>query len=317
MERSLNQPLSQALNPKKSQLLPALLLVLGLIVALSAATYGYLESRRTEQVIIAVRDVPFGQQITADDLGTIELPLHRPTQLTGLSDPAAIIGTWAAREIGPNDVIQTTMVMDSAPDQPVYPSGQQLDKDTVPVPFSIATIGPLTVRDFVNVGYNAASGDPQLCANNGGTVQSASAPTSEATDGTAQPRPFACRLLQRVKVLYVDDGKQLAYLQMTPYQSHTIWALQAAGVSMWGERYGASSDELPAMDRLDAGQISTERLTMTLSDTLKLYNPQGMGGGIPTEGGAIPGSSSAIPGQQAIPGAQPTAAPAEGAQTKP
>jgi hypothetical protein len=310
MERSLNAPLSQALNPKKSNLLPALLLVLGLIVALSAATYGYLESRRTEQVIIAVRDVPFGQQITADDLGTIELPLHRPAQLTGLSDPAAIIGAWAAREIGPNDVIQTTMVMSSAPAQPVYPSGQQLDKDTVPVPFSIATIGPLTVHDFVNVGYNAASGDPQLCASNSGVAQSAPAPApvAEAGDDQVQPRPFACRLLQRVKVLYVDDGKQLAYLQMTPYQSHTIWALQAAGVSMWGERYGASSDELPAMDRLDAGQISTDRLTMTLSDTLKLYNPEGMGGGIPGASGSIPGTTSTIPGTpQATPA--PTTAP--------
>src|SRR3954471_4766851 len=98
MERSLNAPLSQALNPKKSNLLPALLLVLGLIIALSAATYGYLESRRTENAIIAVRDVPFGQKITADDLATIELPLHRPAQLAGLNAPALIIGKWAARE---------------------------------------------------------------------------------------------------------------------------------------------------------------------------------------------------------------------------
>ncbi len=112
--------------------------------------------------------------------------------------------------------------------------------------------------------------------------------------------------MQRVKVLYVDDGKAVAYLQMTPYQSHTIWALQAAGVQMWGERYGATSDELPAMDRLDASQITTDRLTMTVSDTLKLYSPQGMGGGIPGTSNVIPGSSDTLPGQ----GTQPTAAPA-------
>jgi hypothetical protein len=115
--------------------------------------------------------------------------------------------------------------------QPVYPSGQQLDKDTVPVPFAIATIGPLTVRDFVNVGYNATSGDPALCQANGGAVQSApiGAPAADqAATGQPQGRPFACRLLQRVKVLYVDEGKSVAYLQMTPYQSHTIWALEAA-----------------------------------------------------------------------------------------
>ena len=297
---SLNQPLSQALNPKKSNLLPALLLVLGLIIALSAAAYGYLESRRTEAVLIAVRDVPFGQQITADDLGTIELPLHRPTQVTGISNPALVIGKWAGRQIGQSDLLQPSMLMDAAPDQPVYPSGQKLDKDTVPVPFSTATIGPLTFHDLVNIGYNVTSGDPQLCLSNGGTVQitaPASAPIS--ADDQAQPRPFACRLLQRVKVLYVDDGKGIAYLQLTPYQSHVIWALQAAGVSMWGERYGASSDELPAMDRLDAAQVDSARLTMTLSDTLKLYNPQGMGGGIP---GAttIPGQTTSTLGQPGL-----------------
>ena len=303
---SLSQPLGQLLTPKKSNLAPALLLVLGIVIALSAATYGYLESRRTETVLIAVRSVPFGQQISADDLGTIELPLHRPVQLAGIGDASAVVGKWAAREIGPNDLLQSTMLLDRAPDQPVYPSGQQLDKDTVPVPFSTATIGPLNVRDLVNVGYNAASGDAQLCRANGGEVAQAPAPAPvQNSEGGPQGRPFACRLMQRIKVLYVDEGKGVAYLQMTPYQSHTIWALQAAGVQMWGERYGATSDELPAMDRLDASQIAADRLTMTVSDTLKLYSPQGMGGGIPGTSNVIPGSSDTLPGQ----GTQPTDAP--------
>jgi hypothetical protein len=303
---SLSQPLGQVLTPKKSNLAPALLLILGLIIALSAATYGYIESRRTEQVIIAVRAVPYGQQLTADDLGTIELPLHRPTQLMGIGDPNRVVGHWAAREIGPNDLLQPTMLLDTAPDQPVYPSGQQLDKDTVPIPFSTETIGPLTHRDLVNVGYNAIVGDPQLCVANGGEVSAVMPATTGASDAanTPQGRPFACRLLQRVKVLWVDTDKSVAYLQMTPYQAHTIWALQAANVQLWGERYGSSSDELPAMDRLDAAQIDTHRLTMTLTDTLKLYSPEGFAG-------AIPGSSSAIPGQQTIPGTQPTAAPTD------
>lgn len=299
------QPLGQVLTPKKSSLAPALLLVLGIVIALGAAAYGYLESRRTEAVLVAVRAVPFGQQISADDLGTIELPLHRPVQLAGIGDAGAVVGKWAAREIGPNDLLQPTMLLDHAPDQPVYPSGQQLDKDTVPVPFSTATIGPLTVHDLVNVGYNAASGDAQLCRANGSDASPMPA-TGQNADGAPQGRPFACRLLQRVKVLYVDDSKELAYLQMTPYQSHTIWALQAAGVQLWGERYGATSDELPAMDRLDASQITTDRLTMTVSDTLTLYRPQGMGGDIPGSAPTLPGSSSALPGQ----GAQSTAAPA-------
>jgi hypothetical protein len=302
---TLSQPLGQVLTPKKSNLAPALLLILGLIVALSAATYGYIESRRTEKVIIAVRSVPYGQQITADDLGTIELPLHRPVQLAGIGDPNQVIGQWAAREIGPNDLLQMAMLLATAPDQPVYPSGQQLDKDTVPVPFSTATIGPLTHRDVVNVGYNSTTGDPQMCVANGGSPEAAPAPaaTTNSMPDYPQGRPFACRLLQRVKVLWVDTEKNVAYLQMTPYQAHTIWSLQAANVQMWGERYGASSDELPALDRLDAAQVELNRLTMNLTDTLKLYQPEGFAG-------AIPGSISAIPGQQVIPGStQPTATP--------
>ena len=309
MATPFNQPISQALNPKKSNPLPTLLLVIGLCIALGAGAYGYLESRRTEQVVIALRAIPFGQQISADDLGTLELPLHRPAQLAGLRDATAIIGKWAAREIGPNDLLQPTMVLDTAPDQPVYPSGQQLDKDTVPVPFSTATIGPLTYRDFVNVGYNAASGDPQLCVTNGGAVQNASSvPAPEAPDDqTPQGRPFACRLLERVKVLFVDDAKGVAYLQMTPYQSHTIWALQAAGVSMWGERYGASSDALLAMDRLDASQVAPDKLVMTISDTLTLDS---QAGGM----SILPGDTSARPGQQVLPGASNTTL---GDQTQP
>src|SRR5919202_2643508 len=98
MEESMSLSLGQVLTPKKSNLVPALLLVLGVIIALSAATYGYIESRRTEKVIIAVRSAPYGQQITADDLGTIELPLHRPAQLAGIGTPDLVVGKWAARE---------------------------------------------------------------------------------------------------------------------------------------------------------------------------------------------------------------------------
>lgn len=284
---SLSQPLGHVLTPKKSNLVPALLLILGIVVALSAATYGYIESRRTERVLIAVRSVPFGQQITVDDLGTIELPMHRPAQVAGIGNPNLVIGRWAAREIGPNDLLQRNMLLDTRPDQPVYPSGVKLDRDTVPVPFSLDTIGPLTHHDVVNVGYNSQTGDPAMCRANGGDVQE----TGPVEVGAVRGRPFACRLLQRVKVLYVDEGKGVVYLQMTPYQAHTIWSLQATQVQLWGERYGATSDELPSMDRLDASQIELDRLTMTLSDTLKLYSPQGVGG-------AIPGDNSAIPGQR-------------------
>src|ERR1700710_2429431 len=89
--------LSSSLAPRKSRMLPALLLVVGLVIALGAAAYGYIESQRTEKVVIIARPIAYGQQVVAEDLATIELPLHRPVQMAGITDPVAVIGKWAAR----------------------------------------------------------------------------------------------------------------------------------------------------------------------------------------------------------------------------
>jgi hypothetical protein len=104
----------------------------------------------------------------------------------------------------------------------------------------------------------------------------------------AQPRPFACRLLSSVRVLYVDDSAGLAYLELTPFQAHTVRALQAAGLELWGERYGRGSEILPALERLDIGQVSVEQLTA------------------PVEAPAEDAAEAAVPGADtAIPGARP------------
>jgi hypothetical protein len=271
---------------RKNNLLPMLLIVLGVVVALGFAGAGYVESRRTERVVVFVRDVPFGQQITAEDLGTIELPFHRPLQLQGIADPAAVTGQYAARDLGTDDLAQPGMLMAEPPDQPVYPNGQQLTPNMVPVPFSTATIGPLSFRDRVNVGFNDTRGAPDLCDQ----VKSAAAgadPSVEApTTPASQTRPFACRLLSDLRVLFVDDGAGIAYLEMTPYQAHTIWALQAAGLQLWGERYGASSEPLPALTRLDVGQVNNEQLTASATETQSKSKPDRT----PGADGAIPGS---------------------------
>lgn len=247
-----NQPLSQALNPRRPNIAPALLLTLGLLIALGAAAFGFVESRRTERVVIALRPVPYGRQIAAEDVGVVELPLHRPAQLAGLTDLAAVVGRWAAREIGPNDLLQPTMLLDAPPDQPVYPNGRRLARNAVPLPFPVSALGPLTDRDRVNVGFIAS--DPALCRGHDG--------------GRAPGGPdlaYACRFMTGVPVLYIEGGT--AYLEVTPYQAHAVWALQAAGVQLWGERYGASSDPLPGMDRLDAGQVDLARLLVTPAET--------------------------------------------------
>lgn len=275
--------LSQALARKRSNALPLVLLALGLIVAVAFAVLGYLESQRTEQVVVLVRDVPFGQAISAEDLGVLMLPLHRPAQLAGLSDPALVVGKYAARDLGANDLAQPSMLLDEPPDQPVFPNGQALTPNMVPVPFATTSIGPLTARDTVNIGFSDRAGSPDLCD----SARSAAAgerPTMiAASSALAQPRPFACRLLSAVRVLYVDEAAAVAYLELTPYQAHTIRALQAAGLELWGERFGASSEQLPPLDRLDIGQVNSAELTAPAAP-------------VDAESSTIPGAQTTIPG---------------------
>lgn len=253
-------PLSQALARKRSSPLPALLLGLGLIVAVAFALLGYLESRRAEPVVILARDVPFGRQIVAEDLATIMLPLHRPAPLAGIPDPAAVVGRYAGRDLAADGVVQPAMLLDAPPDRPVYPNGRAVAPNMVAVPFATTSIGPLADHDRVNVGFSDPSGDQDLCD----SARSAAAgdrPTVASPAGPlARTRPFACRLLSSVPVLYVDAAAGVAYLELTPYQAHSVRALQAAGLELWGERYGAGSDALPSLDRLDAGQVTRDEL---------------------------------------------------------
>lgn len=279
--------LGQALTRKKANPLPALLLALGLIVAVGFAVLGYLESQRTEQVVIFTRDVPFGQQIVGEDLGTIELPLHRPTQLAGLGDSAAVVGQYAARNLGANDLAQPAMLLAEPPTQPVYPNGEQLGVNMVPVPFSVAALGPVSYRDRVNLGFSDPSGDPALCdAALDAAAGERPTPLRSAAASAPGLRPYACRFLSYVRVLWIDGG--VAYLELTPYQAQAIWAMQAAGVQLWGERYGVTSDPLTAFDRLDFGQVNTEELLAPAPTPLPREDAR-----IPP---AIPGANAPIPG---------------------
>lgn len=281
-------PLSQALARKNGSPLPAILIVVGLLAAIGFALFGYLESQRTEPVVVLTHDVPYGQQLRADDLGTIELPLHRPAQLAGISSQSAIIGQYAARNLGTNDLVQPTMLMAEPPTQPVYPNGEQLTVNMVPLPFSTITVGPITFRDRINLGFNDPSGDPALCdqalSAAGGKQPTLKVPQTSAV----QPRAYACRLLSAVRVLYVDTEQGVAYLELSPYQAHTVWALQAAGLQLWGERYGITSEPLGVLNRLDIGQVNHEDLTKPVPTAQP--HPEGVSTSV------LPGDSSVIPG---------------------
>lgn len=280
--------LSQAMTKKKNNALPLILVALGLIVAIGFAVLGYLESQRTETVTIFIRDVPYGQQITAEDLGTIELPLHRPEQLAGIRNAQAVVGQYAARSLGVNDLAQPAMLMPEPPGQPVYPNGKELAINMVPFPFATDTIGPITDRDLLNIGFNDSSGDPALCDAALSASQGNEPTTKQPQNSPAIPRAYACRLLAGVEILYIEGAT--AYIQLTPYQAQTLWALEASNLPLWGERFGLESDvaELGVLDRLDMGQVNATDLTAPVP------TPQ------PTveADSTIPGSTTDIPGSR-------------------
>lgn len=258
-------PLGQALSRKRSSPLPATLLGLGLIIAVAFAALGYLESRRTEPVVILARDVPYGHLITAEDLTTVALPLHRPAQLAGIADPAAVLGRYAARDLPADAVVQAAMLLAQPLDQPVYPNGRAVSANMVPMPFATSSIGPLSDHDRVNIGFSDPAGDQDLCDSARSAAAGASPTVASPAGPLARTRPFACRLVGSVPVLYVDAAAGVAYLELTPYQAQSVRAVQAAGLELWGERYGAGSVTLPSLERLDIGQLTTPELDAPVS----------------------------------------------------
>ncbi|MDW8147007.1 MAG: SAF domain-containing protein [Roseiflexaceae bacterium] len=292
MSSSLSTPLSSALTPKKSQIAPVLLILLGITASLVAAAYGYIESRRTERVVIAARDVSYGQQITADDLAVIELPLHRPVQVAGITDPNAVIGQYATRQIGVNDLLQPGMLSPNPPDEPVYPNGRKLERNMVPAPFALTGVGPVSDRDRLNIGFIAS--DPALCDRARADVSPGTILNVPTTPLVMQEgaRSYACRWMSGIPILYIEED--VAYLEMTPAQAHALRALQAANVALWAERYGATSEPLQYMDRLDAAQVILPDLTRPVTETLRI-EPQIVSGA----NAQIPGATAPIPGAPA------------------
>jgi hypothetical protein len=295
------QTLDKAMSRKKANPLPMILVAIFAVLALGAGVYGYLESRRTERIVVAVADIPYGTQITAEHLGTIEVPLYRPEQIAGINTPASIIGQYASRDMGTNDVVNPSMLMREPPDQPVYPNGAELTPNYVPVPFSTGTIGPITDRDRLNIGFTDPNGDPKLCDD--AQAAAMGEPTRLETMQGETYRPYACRFLSDVRVLYVEGGT--AYLELSPFQAQAVWAIQAAGLQLWGERYGESSDELPPLTRLDIGQVDEDSLTAPVPTPLPDEDDAAGEGTIPGSEGAIPGEGT-IPGEgSTIPGSRP------------
>ena len=170
--------------------------------------------------------------------------VHRPVQLRGISDQRAVVGRYAARELRPGDLLQPSMLRDDAPSQPRYPNGALLTRGMVPFAVALRGLGPLSVHDRLNLGFSDSGGGAQLCS---------AAPDTAAV-------PYACRLLSSLRILYIDEAAGLLYVEVTPYQAQSLYALQAAGVVLWAERYAADAPQLSELSRLESRAIERSRL---------------------------------------------------------
>jgi hypothetical protein len=273
--------------PRRGRLTGIVVLVIGIIVLFAAGVYGYIESRRVEPVIIAARDIPYGRQISPDDLSVIEMPYYRPEPLRGFTDPGEVVGKYAARTMRANDLLNATMISDIPPDTPVYPNGRQLLPNMVPVPFSLENVGPINDSDLLNIGFIAD--DPVLCDRARADVQlGVVLPPPPPLVVTDSSPGYACRLMSAVEILFIDGS--VAYLHLTPAQSLTLRALQARGVQFWAERYGAASNPLLYMERLDASQVVLPELTRPVSETIRV-EPQRLPSYAPPIGASSPPES--------------------------
>ena len=252
---------------KATWIMPALMVVIAIVI-IAIGVYMSFINNRTELVQVWARPVVAGQQITADDLTTIALPINRPETLATVSQHSNLIGLWALRSAATGELIAPAQVSTTAPTTPFYPNGVALPADMVALPFSLESVGPVNDRDTINVNFIDAAGDPKRCHSLGGSTD---VPSAIRADAYGNPLPLTCRLLPQMDVLYVDQVTQIAYLAATPYQSQAVYTLAALeNVQLYGERYGSTSAALPFLSPLDPVSIEADMLTGTTTDTNQL-----------------------------------------------
>lgn len=265
------------------------LIGLGVVLFLVASAWLYWESRRFEPVVVAVRDIVAGQQITAQDLGIVDMPRDRPDAVRGFGDPSAVIGNYAEVTILANTVIVPRMVRANPPTEITYPNGRALPPNMVGVPIDVSTLGPVTDRDALNIGF--ISDQPSYCeralassinpdapppvVSTLPVVPAVGQPSPESGEmpvvqqGSTEPPRYACRWASSLSILYIDPDRSLAYVAMTPAQSLAYQALRATGAEVWFERYSLASQPLQYLDRRYLQQVSLGELTDPVETTLR------------------------------------------------
>lgn len=274
----------------RRNILPALLVLIAL-AAIGGGLWIALTAQRTTFIAAWARPVAAGQIITDEDVTTMAVPVDRAPGLTGVADPAQLVGRWTTRAVGAGELVYPDQSSATAPGVPFYPNGESLPDGLVAVPFSLKTVGPVSDHDTINVGLIDRTGNPSRCVTMGGMPsQPAQSNPVEPMGGEVDPYStlpaITCRLIPQVPILYVDQDAQIAFLAVTPYQSQVIYTLSAqSDAQLYGERYGSNAPALPYLTRMDPSQIDPVLLTGPVSATTPLL--PGVWGG-----DAIPGAPS-------------------------
>lgn len=212
--------------------LVAVILAICAIVAGIVAWIGYNYAARAEPVVIAATTIPPGTRISAEMLQVMHVPRARPESLRGMRDPRMVIGAYAATQIAADQIVQPHQIRATPVEEHVYGMPETVPEVLQGVVFelSIRGVNTVTTTDRLNI---IALIDPERGADPAFSIGQMDAPGSG---------PRAVRVLRALNVLGVTNDAVL--IEVTPMQSHYLWALAAAEVPFVGEITVTNDDAL-------------------------------------------------------------------------
>lgn len=205
------------------QRLAAMLLAIAALCVGIAAWSLAIEAARTEPVVLAAGPIAPGERIRPELLSVVQVPLHRPIALTGVADPALLIGRYARVQITTNQLMTPDLVQAQPLAQHNFSNGELPAETLQAIVYELPRTGlaSLTSQDRVNILALVDEGhgrDPEF------RVGAFDTPGAGGR---------VVRVLRSLNVLAVNE--RTAFLELTAAQSAYLWALQTASVPLAGE----------------------------------------------------------------------------------
>ncbi len=234
------------------RLVAALLALAALLAGVSAWTLA-MESARTEPVVLATSSIAPGERIQSGQLTVIQAPLHRPAPLTGLADPALIIGQYARVQISSNQLVTRDLVPPQPLTQHSFANGMLPTELLSATVYELPRTGltSLNSQDQINILVLVDETRGQDPAFRVGAMDTPGMGTR------------VVRVLRGLNVLAVND--RTAFLEVTPAQSAYLWALQTASIPFVGELAATSAISIAPLGPLRASELALADLGMAVS----------------------------------------------------